>query len=341
MRRHRLAIRLAAVLAVLAAAAVVVAAAVVPASAQDSSVLQRQIDAKERLEARLGSQAARLGRLERRVAAQVALLQRRLADAQAELDRADAQLAQTQADLRSERARALRLRLRLAEARTRLSRLLRERYMNGTPDLMSVVLNADGFADLLDRAAFLKRVQDRDTAIVDTVRDARHEAKAESRRLARLERRRRSIAFQTRQRRNQIASMTSALESRRAALAEARAARLALRRATRASRRRAQKTLDKLLEQERRVLYTPGPGGPWAIPWAIVQCESGGQNVPPNSAGASGYYQFMPATWRALGGSTPHAYLAPKAEQDRLAAKLWDHGRGARNWDCAAIVGIL
>jgi hypothetical protein len=72
-----------------------------------------------------------------------------------------------------------------------------------------------------------------------------------------------------------------------------------------------------------------------------VQCESGGQNVPPNSAGASGYYQFMPATWRALGGSTPHAYLASKAEQDRLAAKLWDHGRGARNWDCAAIVGLL
>jgi len=84
-----------------------------------------------------------------------------------------------------------------------------------------------------------------------------------------------------------------------------------------------------------------GPGGPWAIPWAIVQCESGGQNHPPNWAGASGYYQFIPATWRGLGGSTPHAYQAGKAEQDRLAARLWAGGAGARNWDCAAIVGII
>jgi hypothetical protein len=69
-----------------------------------------------------------------------------------------------------------------------------------------------------------------------------------------------------------------------------------------------------------------------------VQCESGGQNLPPNSAGASGYYQFMPQTWRGLGGSTPHAYLASKAEQDRLAAELWAGGRGARNWVCASLV---
>jgi hypothetical protein len=79
--------------------------------------------------------------------------------------------------------------------------------------------------------------------------------------------------------------------------------------------------------------------GGWAIPWQIVQCESGGQNLPPNWAGASGYYQFMPATWRGLGGSTKHAYQASKAEQDRLAARLWAGGAGASNWDCYAIVG--
>jgi hypothetical protein len=37
-------------------------------------------------------------------------------------------------------------------------------------------------------------------------------------------------------------------------------------------------------------------------------------------------------------GSGPAAYLAPKAEQDRVAAWLWNGGAGARNWDCAAIV---
>ncbi|MCW3038321.1 MAG: hypothetical protein JWM31_226, partial [Solirubrobacterales bacterium] len=122
--------------------------------------------------------------------------------------------------------------------------------------------------------------------------------------------------------------------------------RLAALNATRANRRSAQSRLTKVLaEQERAAaraaVSMTGPGGPWAIPWAIVQCESGGRNTGPNSLGASGYYQFMPATWRGLGGSTPNAYQASKAEQDRLAARLWDHGRGARNWDCAAIVGII
>ena len=58
-------------------------------------------------------------------------------------------------------------------------------------------------------------------------------------------------------------------------------------------------------------------------------------------AGASGYYQFTPSTWKGIGGSTPHAYQASKAEQDRLAARLWAGGSGARNWDCAALVGLL
>ena len=46
----------------------------------------------------------------------------------------------------------------------------------------------------------------------------------------------------------------------------------------------------------------------------------------------------MRATWRGLGGSTPNAYQAPKAEQDRLAAQLWNGGAGAGNWVCAGLV---
>ena len=81
-------------------------------------------------------------------------------------------------------------------------------------------------------------------------------------------------------------------------------------------------------------------GGP-AIPWAIVQCESGGQNLTPNSASASGYYQILDSTWAGLGGSTSHAFEGSKAEQDRLAAKLWAGGAGAHNWVCASLVGAV
>ncbi len=81
--------------------------------------------------------------------------------------------------------------------------------------------------------------------------------------------------------------------------------------------------------------------GGWAIPAAVVMCESGGQNLPPNSAGASGYYQILPSTWTGEGGTGPAAYLAPKSEQDAIAAKLWNGGAGASNWVCASIVGII
>jgi hypothetical protein len=85
---------------------------------------------------------------------------------------------------------------------------------------------------------------------------------------------------------------------------------------------------------------TFGPSGGWAIPYAIVLCESGGQNLSPNSAGASGYYQIMPATWKLFGGTGPAAYLASKSEQDAVASRIWAGGSGAHNWVCAGIVGI-
>jgi hypothetical protein len=119
---------------------------------------------------------------------------------------------------------------------------------------------------------------------------------------------------------------------------QARAARLEALSHARTRRRAAERELSRLLAARATSVKSAGPGGPWAIPWPIVQCESGGQNLPPNSATASGYYQMLDSTWKGLGGSTPHAYQASKAEQDRLAARLWNGGAGASNWVCASLV---
>jgi hypothetical protein len=43
-----------------------------------------------------------------------------------------------------------------------------------------------------------------------------------------------------------------------------------------------------LAERPRAAPNLYGPGGPRAIPGAIEQCETVGQNQQPNSAGASG-----------------------------------------------------
>jgi septal ring factor EnvC (AmiA/AmiB activator) len=306
----------------------------------DPDALRRQVERQRGLERQLASSAARLGRLERAASRAVAVLERRLADVQADLERSQARLAETQRRLRAARRRLVRLRARLAEARRTLADVLRHRYMADPPDVVSVVLDADGFAEVLERMEFLRRVQRSDARILDIVKVARDDARAEERELAALEPRQREQTEQVRSQRDALASMRQALQARRAALARAHAARLAALRNTRSSRRAAQRELSRLLAEQARAARQVGPGGPWAIPWPIVQCESGGQNLPPNEATASGYYQILDSTWRGLGGSTPHAYQASKAEQDRRAAALWAGGRGASNWVCAALVGI-
>jgi septal ring factor EnvC (AmiA/AmiB activator) len=316
--------------------------AVAPAGGQSEGTLRDRIGSGKQQERTLASAAARLGALERKVSREVAVLEGRLSEAQSELDAADARLASTENRLDEARRRVTRLRKRLAEVRSKLSGLLRERYMSGTPDFTTVILHADGFPQLLETLQFVRRVEQSDTRLLNVVRAARSDADRERTVLFDLTKRRDREADAARTRRDALASITQGLRDRQAFLARAHAARLAALSRVRSNRRKAERELRSLLAaRARAAVSNVGPGGPWAIPWPIVQCESGGQNLPPNFAGASGYYQFMPATWRGLGGSTPHAYQASKAEQDRLAAQLWAGGAGARNWVCASLVGII
>jgi septal ring factor EnvC (AmiA/AmiB activator) len=326
----------AALLLIVASLSALVAAA--PAGGQSEGSLRNKIGSSKQQERSLASAAARLGALERKVAREVAVLEGRLGEAQSELDAADARLAATQARLDEAKRRVGRLRNRLAEVRVKLSGLLRERYMGGRPDFVTVVLHADGFPQLLETLQFVRRVERSDTKLLDLVRAARSDAGHERHVLATLAVQRERQATAVRARRDALASITQGLRDRQALVARAHAARVAALGRARSGRRRAEKELKRLLAVRARAASIAGPGGPWAIPWPIVQCESGGQNLPPNYAGASGYYQFMVATWKGLGGSTPQAYQASKAEQDRLAARLWAGGAGRDNWVCASLV---
>ncbi len=330
--------RLAPILALAVALCAVPAA---PTGAQSEGTLRNRIGAGKSQERSLASSAARLGQLERETAREVTLLEGRLAGAQAQLNAAEAQLALTRRRLDAARKRVTRLRARLAQVRGKLAGLLRERYMGDRPDFVTVVLHADGFPQLLETLSFVRRVQRADTNVLGIVRGARLDADREQQALEQLEVRNQRAATAVLARRNALAGITAGLQARRDTLARARAARLAALSSVRARRRSAEKELGRLLAARARAAMAPGPGGPWAIPWPIVQCESGGQNLPPNYATASGYYQMLDSTWKGLGGSTPHAYQASKAEQDRLAGRLWAGGSGARNWVCASLVGII
>ena len=326
-----------ALIALLLAFAAVAAAMSAPSGAQDLDELRQQADSKRGSEATLEEDVARLGRLIGRLQADIEVVQRRRAEVRAELAEDQAQLEALRGRLRAERRRAQRLRERFAETQRVLSTRLVELYKAAGPDVLSVVLSSNDFSDLMDRAAFIERINSQDRRIILTVERAREDAKAAVTRLSEAETRQQETTEAIAARSQALAGIDAALGTRRAAYAEAREARTAALRDARTDRTRLERRIAAL--EARRARSTGATsGGPWAIPWPIVQCESGGTNTPPNSAGASGYYQIIPSTWRGSGGSGPHAYLAPKAEQDRIAAKIWDGGRGAHNWVCASLV---
>ena len=79
---------------------------------------------------------------------------------QTNLEAKRAELAQIQEDLRRERAKLARLRDRLARARILLADRLVQTYKDDAPDVVTVVLEADSFSDLLERAEYMERVSD-------------------------------------------------------------------------------------------------------------------------------------------------------------------------------------
>ena len=317
------------------------AANLAPAIAEPSiGSLRSQAQNQRARERSLSSSVATLGQTISRLERQLATLREREAEVQADLNRDQAKLERVQSALRAQRTRLARLRARLAESRRILAQRLVELYKSPQPQLVTIVMDSQSFADLLEAAAFIKRVQRQDTRIVNRVKAARHDATAAVARLSRDEKRQGRLVAAVQARRNALVSMTSAASARHTTLVRTRTVRAAALTATRANRHRIEGRIAKLEAAARAAAAasSAGPGGPWAIPWPIVQCESGGQNLPPNSAGASGYYQILPETWRLYGGKGPAAWKAPKAEQDRVAAKIWDGGRGRNAWVCAGLV---
>lgn len=100
--------------------------------------------------------------------AQVADLRNREAVLQEELE-------QKQAELLEAQTRLEQLRDRLKRAIALLEKRLVAIYKAGEPDLLGVVLDSDGFDDLLARTEYVQRLEDQDSSIVGRVRELRDE----------------------------------------------------------------------------------------------------------------------------------------------------------------------
>ena len=173
------------------------------------------------------------------VQGQISTTQRRLNQVQSSLDQQKEKLLAVRNKLEAARDRLERLRSRLATARTVLARRLVEIYKADAPDALTVILESDGFGDLLERAEFLKRISDQDREITDQVRGLRDRAQHQAVQLADLEEQEQVVAERILRERDQVASVENQLvgardqlaavrSDKRGALAQVRDSRVAL-----------------------------------------------------------------------------------------------------------------
>ena len=111
---------------------------------------------------------------------QISGTQKRLSVVQDDLDGARNELLTVRDKLEVARDRLVRARAELKQARGGLEDRLVELYKADQPDALTVVLEADGFNDLLERTDFLERISDQDGAVIRKVRVLK--ARAEKRR---------------------------------------------------------------------------------------------------------------------------------------------------------------
>jgi murein DD-endopeptidase MepM/ murein hydrolase activator NlpD len=163
-------------------------------------------------------------------------LQQRQDKVQVDLNAKQAELTSIRDRLQRAQDRLAKLRARLAESKSVLAARLVALYKQDNPDMVTVVLEADGFADLLDRADFIERISDQDNRIVTRVRDLTAQVTKQAKELGALEAEAQDATDRIRAQRDEIASAKGAIVARQSDLIAVRDKRNGALRTIRASR---------------------------------------------------------------------------------------------------------
>jgi murein DD-endopeptidase MepM/ murein hydrolase activator NlpD len=232
----------------------------VGSSAQDPGTVQKKIDrsqsligghkAKERvLTTDISSQTKRINTLQ----SDITRLSTRQQTLQKNLDAKRTELAAVQAKLRDERARLTRLRARLLVVRRALANRLVELYKADEPDAVTVVLEANGFADLLNQADFMQRVSRQDSRIMGVVADAKVEATTTAKKLDGLEQQQAKVAKQVEVQRDEVSNVRVGLVDRRDRIQTARSQKNQLLSSSRDRRHKLEDDVEVLQKQQAKI----------------------------------------------------------------------------------------
>ncbi|HKH14330.1 MAG TPA: transglycosylase family protein [Solirubrobacterales bacterium] len=220
-------------------------------------------------------------------------------------------------------------------------------YKGNAPDVTVLLLSSRGFDDLANRAELVGRIEKADADLAARVRKLRNEVKDALAAVRQAKAQQDAYNARVAEARDQIAAVRANAEQQAAQLEAARqqeaaaiatlqsnvstwesqvqeiqaAQAAAAQEAEQASAASAQQTVASWV-------------GDWAIPEAIVMCESGGNfNAVNPSSGAGGAYQILPSTWELYGGSGAPQDASP-SEQSQIASQIWA-ASGSSAWVCA------
>jgi murein DD-endopeptidase MepM/ murein hydrolase activator NlpD len=268
----------------------------------------------------------------------ITALQTRQVRIEADLERKRAELDRLQALLREERIRLVKLRARLAQARAALSERLVELYKADEPDVVTVILDADGFADLLERAEFMQRVSEQDARIIDRVRTAKEEAVATERRLDRLEDRQREVTAVVAQRHEEIVDVKEQLVSRRVQFAGVRDQKARALDHTRVQRHDLEGDL-RALEKEQAAVLARLQSAQGGAPAGPIRQGSGSMIWPVNGPVVSPFGQRWGRLHAGVDIAVPAGTPIRAADSGRVVLLGWTGGYG--NYTCIAHGGSL
>lgn len=123
------------------------------------------------------------------------------------------ELNRKQIELQAARVRLKRLKLKLKRSQRVLAVRLIEIYKADEPDIVTVILQSDGFSDLVERVDFMSRIGEADSKVVDRVRILKGKAKKEKAHV--------QVAYdQVRHRREILADTRAGVQSQQASLAD-------------------------------------------------------------------------------------------------------------------------
>ena len=296
------------------------------------------------LKAKIGERKRREGVLTTDISsynARIRAVQGRIRGLQQRQNRLGAALAELQArrqriadQLERARDRVARLRGELARSERVLAKRLVEMYKRPEPDLLTVVLEADGFTDLLDRAAFLERITRQDNAIIARVRGLKQRWTREAGDLKELEASAAAAVKTVAERRDEVVAVKGKLVSARSELQGTRDGREALlvrvrqsRRALEGDLRAVQAQVRARLRAAQRTAFTAptGAAGP-------IRRGSGSLIWPVNGTIASPFGQRWGRLHAGIDIPAPGGTPIRAADSGRVVLVGWTGGYG--NYTC-------